>query len=179
MGGVFLAFFHNAPPIKLYSLGPGVGELATGIGCGPIIVLGSYYVQAQRLSYEALWASIPIGLLITAVLYVNEFPDCEADRSAGKKTVPAVLGRQRAVWGYVGLIVAAYATILVGIVLGVFPYTLLLALLAIPLAYRGIRGVMRFHSNTSRLIPTLATTIQVHLVTGLFLCVSYAIAKLL
>jgi len=75
MAGVFLAFFHNAPPVRLYYLGPGVGELAVGVGCGPLVVLGSYYVQAQNLSYEVLWASIPVGLLITAVLYINEFPD--------------------------------------------------------------------------------------------------------
>jgi len=178
-GGIFFAFFHNAPPIKLYSLAPGVGELASGIGCGPITVLGSYYVQAQRLSYEALWASIPIGLLITAVLYINEFPDREADRLVGKKTIPVVLGRERAVWGYIGLMAATYATILVGVVLGIFPSTLLLAFLTIPLAYRGIRGVMRFHDDMPRLIPTQAATIQVHLATGLLLCVSYAIAKFL
>ena len=178
-GGVFLAFFHNAPPIKLYYREPGVGELAVGIGCGPIVVLGSYYVQAQRLSYGALWASIPVGLLIAAVLYVNEFPDCEADRAAGKKTIPAVLGRERAVWGYVALMVAAYATLLIGTVLGVLPATLLLVLLTLPLAYRGIRGVMQFHSDTPRLIPTLATTIQVHLVTGLLLCVGHVFARFL
>ena len=179
MSGIFLAFFHNAPPIKLYHLGPGLGELAVGIGCGPIVVLGSYYVQAQRLSYEALWASIPIGLLITAVLYINEFPDREADRLVGKKTIPVVLGRERAVWGYVLLMVAAYVLILIGVALALFPPTLLLALLTLPLAYRGIMGAMRFYNDTPRLVPTLATTIQVHLLTGLLLCVSYAIAKFL
>ena len=178
LAGVFLAFFHNAPPIRLYSLGPGVGELATGIGCGPITVLGSYFVQTQRLNYEALWASIPVGLLITAVLYINEFPDCEADRSAGKKTVPVVLGRARAVWGYVALMVASYAVTLIGIALKVFPYTLLLAFLTLPMAYRGIKGAMRFHSNTPELVPTLAVTIQVHLAMGLLMCVGYALAGL-
>ena len=105
LAGVFLAFFHNAPPIRLYNLGPGVGDLAVGIGCGPITVLGSYFVQTQRFSYEALWASVPVGLLIAAVLYIN--------------------------------------------------------------------------SNTPKLVPTLALTIQVHLVTGLLLSVGYAVAKLL
>jgi 1,4-dihydroxy-2-naphthoate octaprenyltransferase len=179
MGGVFLAFFHNAPPFRLYNVAPGLGELAVGIGCGPITVLGSYYVQAQRLSPEALWASIPIGLLITAVLYINEFPDREADAFAGKKTIPVVLGRDRAVWGYVILVVAAYALILIGIVAGVFPPILLITLLAMPMAYRGIRGAFRFYDDTLRLIPTLATTIQVHLVTGLLMCVGYATARLL
>jgi 1,4-dihydroxy-2-naphthoate octaprenyltransferase len=179
LGGVFLAFFHNAPPIKLYYLLPGLGELAVGIGCGPIVVLGAYYVQTQRLSGEALWASIPVALLITAVLYVNEFPDYDADNLAGKKTIPAVLGRERAVWGYVALMVATYAALLIGIVLGHLPVTLLLVLLVLPLVYRAIRGVIRFHSDTPRLIPTLATTIQVHLLTGLLLCAGYVFARFL
>jgi 1,4-dihydroxy-2-naphthoate octaprenyltransferase len=178
-GGVFLAFFHNAPPFKLYYLVPGLGELAVGIGCGPLVVLGSYYVQTQRLSGEALWASIPVGLLIAAVLYINEFPDYEADGLAGKKTLAAVLGRERAVWGYVALMLAAYVVLLIGIVLGDLPATLLLALLALPLVYRAIRGAIEFHSDTPRLIPTLATTIQIHLVTGLLMCVGYVIARFL
>lgn len=179
LAGVFLAFFHNAPPIRLYHLAPGVGELAVGIGFGPLVVLGSYYVQAQRFSYEALWASIPVGLLITAVLYINEFPDCEADKAVGKKTLPVVLGRKRAAGGYAALLVAAYGVILLGIALGAFSYTMLLALLSLPLAYRGIRGAMRFHSNTPKLIPTQAATIQLHLVTGLLLCLGYAVAEVL
>jgi 1,4-dihydroxy-2-naphthoate octaprenyltransferase len=179
VGGVFLAFFHNAPPVRLYNLAPGVGELAVGVGCGPLVVLGSYYVQAQRLSHEAVWASVPIGLLITAVLYANEFPDRDADRAVGKKTVPAVLGRKRAVWGYVALMVAAYVVSLVGIVTRVFPCTLLVVFLTLPIAYRGIRGVIRFHSDTPKLIPALAATIKVHSAAGLLLSVGYVAARFL
>jgi 1,4-dihydroxy-2-naphthoate octaprenyltransferase len=134
--GVFLAVFHNGPPIKLYHLAPGLGELAAGIGCGPLIVLGTYYVQTQQLSLRPVWASIPVGLLITAVLYINEFPDHDADKAAGKKTVPVALGRQRAVWGYVTLIVSAYTAIGFGVVLDLFPYATLLTFLTLPLAYR-------------------------------------------
>jgi 1,4-dihydroxy-2-naphthoate octaprenyltransferase len=179
MVGLFLAFFHNAPPIRLYHLAPGMGELATGIGFGPLIVLGSYYVQARQLSYEALWASIPVGLLIAAVLYINEFPDVEADGLAGRKTIPVVVGRGRAVWGYVMLMVATYASILAGVVASILPCTLLLALLAIPLAYRAAKGARQSHSNTRELIPTMVMTIQIHLVTGLLLCMSYVTARLL
>jgi len=179
MGGVLLAFFYNAPPFNLSHLGHGLGELAVSVGFGPLVVLGSYYVQAQRASYEALWASIPVGLLIAAVLYINEFPDYEADRAVGKNTLVVVLGRERAVWGYAALLVATYGVIMVGIALGIFPYTMLLALLSLPLAHRGIQGAVRFHSNTRRLIPTNAVTIQIHLVTGLLLCLGYAVTRVL
>ena len=168
--GVFLAFFHNAPPIRIYNIAPGLGEFAAGVGCGPLVVLGAYYVQTQHLSFEALLVSVPVGLLITAVLYINEFPDLEADALAGKKTVPVVVGRERAARGYVAIVIAAYLVIITGVVWGPFPHPLLVALLTLPLAYRGMRGALGFHSNTAKLIPTLATTIQVHLLTGVLLC---------
>lgn len=177
--GVFLAFFHNAPPFNLYKRFPGSGELAVGIGCGPITVLGAYFVQTQRLTLEAFYASLPVALLITAVLYINEFHDVEADRSVGKKTLPVAFGRARAVWGYAALVGASYVAILAAVGARVFPLTLLFGLLSLPLAVRAVRGARRHHSDTPKLIPVSAATIQIHLLTGLLLCAGYVVAGLL
>jgi 1,4-dihydroxy-2-naphthoate octaprenyltransferase len=179
IAGLFVALFHNGPPIKLYYLAPGLGEFATAVGCGPLIVLGSYYVQTQRLSWGALWASIPVGLLAAAVLYINEFPDYRADRAVGKKTLVVVLGRERAVWGYVALLAAAYLVLVLGVVIRALPYTVLLALLPLPMAVQAIRGVRRFHSDVESLIPTNARTIQLDLLAGLLVCVGYILARFL
>ncbi|MFC2100142.1 prenyltransferase, partial [Candidatus Bipolaricaulota bacterium] len=138
--GVFFAFFHNAPPFNLYRRFAGAGELAVGIGCGPITVLGAYFVQTQRLTLEAFYASLPVAFLITAVLYINEFHDVEADRSVGKKTLPIVFGRQGAVWGYASLVGASYVAILTAVGARVLPVTLLFGLLPLPLALRAVRG---------------------------------------
>lgn len=179
VAGVFIAFFTSAPPFRLNYLGHGLGELATFIGSGPLIVVGSYYVQAQRVTWEALWASIPMGLLGAALIWINEFPDYEADKAAGKNTLVVLLGRPRAVWGYVTLLVAVYVVVVVGACLGFFPYAALLVLLTMPLAYKGIRGVVQFHSDTPRLIPTSAATIQLFLANALLLCAGYAVAGFL
>ena len=177
IAGVFIALFTSAPPIKLNYLGHGLGELATFIGSGPLIVVGSYYVQTQQATWAALWTSIPVGLLGAALIWINEFPDYEADKATKKNTLVVLLGRQRAVWGYVALLVVVYLVIVAGVELGFLPYALLLVLLTMPLAYKAIRGVTRFHSSTLELIPTQATTIQLYLATALLLCVGYAIAK--
>ena len=177
--GLFLAVFHNAPPFRLYHVAPGVGEVASGVGCGPLVLLGSYYVQTRTLSWEALWVSVPLGLLIIAILYINEFPDCESDQAVGKKTVPVVLGRERAVWGYVALLIAAYLVILAGTIFGVFPYAALLSLVTVPLAWRGIQGAIRFHSDLPALVATQATTVQLHVAAGLLLCVGYVVSIVL
>jgi len=175
--GVFIAFFGNAPPFRLNYLG--VGELATFIGSGPLIVVGAYYVQSQRATCEALWASIPIGLLGAAILWINQFPDYEADKAVGKNTLVVRLGRQQAVWGYIALLVVSYVAIVAGIALDVLPRLLLLALLTLPLARRVIRGVLCFHSDPRKLIPTQAAHIQLHLANALLLCLGYAITKFL
>jgi 1,4-dihydroxy-2-naphthoate octaprenyltransferase len=177
--GVSLAFFHNIAPFGLYYLVPGVGELAVGVGFGPIAVLGSYYVQVQRLSVAALWASLPVGLLIAAVLYINEFPDFQADRAVGKRTLVVALGRKRAVWGYAALLIVAYVLVVLGVVVGILPLATLIALLSVPLAARGLWGAARFHSDTRELIPFNAVTIQLHLMTGLLMCLGYVVARFL
>jgi 1,4-dihydroxy-2-naphthoate octaprenyltransferase len=179
VAGVSIAFFSSAPPFRLNYLGHGLGELATFVGSGPLIVLGSYYVQAQQITYEALWVSIPIGLMGASLIWINEFPDYEADKAVGKNTLVVSLGRQRAIWGYIGLLVATYTVVVIGVALGVLPSILLLILLTLPLAYRAIQGVIRFHSNIPKLIPTCATTVLLYLANGLLLCLGYVVAKLL
>lgn len=179
VAGVFIAVFSSAPPFKLNYSGHGLGELATLIGSGPLIVVGAYYVQTQRATWEVLWASIPVGLLGAALIWINEFPDYEADKAAGKNTLVVLLGKQRAVWGYAALLAAVYGMVVLGIALSLLPYALLLVLLTVPLAYKGIRGAMRFHSSAPKLIPTQAATIQLYLANALLLCVGYAIATFL
>jgi 1,4-dihydroxy-2-naphthoate octaprenyltransferase len=179
LAGAFFAIFNSAPPFKLSYRGHGLAELGVGLGFGPITVLGSYYVQAQRLSPAALWASIPVAILIVAVLYINEFPDYEADKAVGKRTPVVLLGRERAVWGYVGLMAANYVAILSGVALKMLPLATLLALVTLPLAYQAVRRALRSHSAVAELIPANAATVTIHLATGLLLCIGYVLSGIL
>lgn len=77
-----------------------MGELAVGIGFGPLLVLGSYFVQTQSFSLEAFLGSIPVGLLVMLILYVNEIPDRTWDDEAGKKTLVARMREDSAVTGF-------------------------------------------------------------------------------
>jgi 1,4-dihydroxy-2-naphthoate polyprenyltransferase len=177
--GILMAFFHNVPSIGLYYLAPGLGELAIGLGSGPLVVLGSYYVQAQRLDWAVFWVSIPIGLLVSAILYGNEFPDYQADKAVGKQTLAVALGRERAAWGYAATILGAFVVLLVGIIVGVLPYTLLLVLPTLMLALRSVRGMLRYHSQTPNLVPSLAMAIQLDLAFGILVCLGYIVARLI
>lgn len=172
---MFISFFYDAPPIKLAYRGHGLGELTTGLAAGPLAVCGAYYVQAQTITWPVVWASLPIGILTALILYINEFPDYVADKTAGKHTLVVVLGKKRAVPGFIVLLLITYALIVVGALAGVMPYVALIALLSLPLAYQAVQGLRRHYDQTPRLIPAQATTIKLHLLTAVLLSASYLI----
>jgi 1,4-dihydroxy-2-naphthoate octaprenyltransferase len=174
LAGFLLGWIYTAPPIRLVHRG--VGEVAIGLAFGPVIVVGSYWVQAIRWSHEALLASIPVGLLIAAVLYINEFPDRLWDARAGKRTLVVRLPAPLAVIGYGLLVSGAYVTILAGVLTGALAVPALLALLTLPAAWKAFAVLRREHAFPYRLIPANAGTIFTHLTTGMLLFLGYVIA---
>ncbi len=176
LAGFGLGFLYTAPPVRLVHRG--LGELAVGLGFGPVIVLGSYWVQAQSWSREAVLVSIPVGLLIAAVLYINEIPDRMWDAKAGKRTIITRLTPAMSIVGYGVLMAAAYLSIVAGVAVGGLPVPSLLGLLTVPMAWRAFQGLRRHHAYPYRLIPANARTIFTHLFTGLLIFVGYVVAVL-
>lgn len=172
--GFFLSFFYTAPPVKLAYRG--LGELAVGVGFGPVIVLGSYFVQAQAFEVSALLASIPVGVLIALILYVNEIPDKPFDKAAGKKTVVVRLSDDKVLLLYKVLLAATYALIVLLVASRLAPLTALIALVTIPLAVKTYKEVRESYGDPYRMIPGLADNIKLTTLTGLLLGVGYGVA---
>jgi 1,4-dihydroxy-2-naphthoate octaprenyltransferase len=172
--GLFISVFYTAPPFRFVHRG--LGEICVLLGFGPIMSIGAYYVQAKAWSWEAIYASLPVGILIAMVLYVNEIPDRPADASAGKRTLPVRLPKQAVIAGYAASVAVAFGLILFGSVFGVIPRPAILALAAIPLALPVYRGLGSFYENPYALMPTMAKNIQVHLATGLLMVAGYVVA---
>lgn len=172
--GVAISIAYTAPPFRLVHRG--VGEIAVALGFGPIMVLGAYYVQAQRLSLEAGYVSIPVAILIALVLYVNEIPDRDGDARAGKRTLPVRLPKRLVIAGFAWSVLLAYAIVLSGAVAGVIPRPTLLALASVPLALKVLRGLWDHYDDPYALMPAMATNIQLHLFTGLLLFAGYLVA---
>jgi 1,4-dihydroxy-2-naphthoate octaprenyltransferase len=103
--GVACAWFYNAAPIRLAYRG--LGEAAVALCYGPLIFAGTVIVQRHEVPWALVSVSLPLGLLIAAFLWVCELPDCAADRSVGKHTLVARLGRRRAGRLYAAIVVAA------------------------------------------------------------------------
>jgi 1,4-dihydroxy-2-naphthoate octaprenyltransferase len=173
IGGVggLSGFFYTAPPIRLVTRG--IGEVFIGLNFGVLMVLGSYYVQAQNLAWEPVVASLPVAFLITAVLYINEFPDARADEAAGKRTLVVRLGKRRAAKGYAVIIFAVFFSLIAGVTLRLESWYALTGLATLPLAVFAARHALVHYDNTLVLVPANVATILTHLLTGLFITAGY------
>ncbi|HKY79629.1 MAG TPA: UbiA family prenyltransferase [Anaerolineales bacterium] len=163
--GAFCAFFYTAPPIRLAAR-RGLGELAVGLNFGPLAVAGTVFALTGGVALADFLAGVPIGLLTIAILWINQFPDEIADKAAGKHNLVVVLGKARAAWGYVLIMLAAFGLAAYWtLVSGTFPIGALLILGGVPLAYQASRVILREYAQRS-LMRANAATIKLHAVAG-------------
>jgi 1,4-dihydroxy-2-naphthoate polyprenyltransferase len=131
----------------LYTGGPrpygyeGFGELFVFTFFGIVAVTGSYFVQRQALEWEAFVLAVPVGLLASAILVVNNVRDLETDRRAGKKTLAVRIGRANTRRLFAAMILLAYPTALLPSLVGSFNAWPLLILLTVPIALALVRTV--------------------------------------
>jgi len=178
--GVVSSYFYVGPPFRLAYRG--VGELVVGLNFGPIMTLGTYYVQTQKLALAPVLASIPVGLLIAAVLWINEFPDMEADGAVGKKTLVLRLGYSKSIAVYTSLVVLSYLLVAAYILLGLIPFrytTTLLVFLTLPIAAKAIGTLRRNYKDPHAIIPANAGTIMLHLSFGILMILGFVAGGLL
>ena len=159
----------------LYTGGPrpygyeGLGELFVFLFFGIVAVTGSYFVQVSELAWPAFACAVPVGLLASAILVVNNVRDLDSDRRAGKRTLAVRLGRERTRLSYTATIALAFALAPLPWPLGAMGAWLLLPWLAIPLAIPLVR-VVRTRVDGPTLNGALARTGMLQLV----FCLLYA-----
>lgn len=117
----------------------GLGDVFVFIFFGLASVAGTYYVQAGSVSPAAWWMAIPPGMIITAILVVNNLRDLENDRKAGKRTLAVLLGERKTKIQYVFCLVIAYLVIPLAAWMGIVPWASMLAWSSLPIAYRAAR----------------------------------------
>jgi 1,4-dihydroxy-2-naphthoate polyprenyltransferase len=159
----------------LYTGGPrpygyeGLGEVFVFLFFGVVAVTGSYFVQVQELPWQAFACAVPVGLLASAILVVNNVRDLDTDRRTGKRTLAVRLGRERTRALYTAMVAGAFLTAPLPWVLGSMSAWLLLSWLAIPLALRLI-AVVRRRTDGPALNGALAGTGAAQLLFCLLLC---------
>jgi 1,4-dihydroxy-2-naphthoate octaprenyltransferase len=161
LGGM-AAIFYVAPPIRWAYRG--LGELVIALSYGPWMVLGSLYLQAHRVTWSALLASLVPGCLIMALAVVNAIPDYHQDRLVGKRNLVVRVGRSRAVWLYLALAASALGVVLIGIALGAFPLACAAALLAAPLLVASGRTARATFETPRAFVPAVRQIVACYLV---------------
>lgn len=147
---------------------------------GTLMVVGGYYVITGRFSWTAVLVSIPVGLLVTAILHGNEWRDITDDARSGGMTFSIRAGRRAAHIGYVSLVVCAYLALSLIVAAKVLPPLSLLAMLSLPLLVRAIRASELGASGQQRAIAMIdLETAQLHAAFGGLLVLGIALAAAL
>jgi 1,4-dihydroxy-2-naphthoate octaprenyltransferase len=153
-------------------------EWSPGLGLGTLPVLGAYFIQTNEYTWPVVIAAIPSGILVHNLLFLNEFPDVEADITAHRKTLPITVGKDSASIIYSVLTLVMYLWIIGWVIAGKIPVYTLLALLTLPFAIKAIRGARHYH-DMGQLMPAMASNVIVVLLTQLLLGIGYIMATVL
>ncbi len=157
-----------------------ITEIFPGLGFGPLLVIGAYITQLPpenvHISPQVIWASIPVGILVTNLLWINEIPDYEADIKTGRKHAVILLGKKASAWAYVLFLALTYLTIIIPVILKILPLYSLLALLTIPIAIKASQGALQNYDQIEKLVPALGQNVLVVLVTPALLTIGLFLA---
>lgn len=156
---------YTAPPLQYKYRALGIPLVF--LLMGPLMVTGGYYAITGTWSWQALAMSVPVGLLVAAILHGNEWRDITDDARSGMATLSVRYGRKAAYYGYLTLVLGAYLTLSVGVLVGILPTASLLAMLSLPLLARAVRASELGISGQQRAIAMIdLETAQLHATFG-------------
>ncbi len=176
--GLAAGYFYTAPPFAYKDRALGVPLVF--LLMGPIMVEGGFYAASGTWSLEALALSVPIGLLVAAILHGNEWRDLSEDARAGIVTISSRVGKSVAHYGYVSLVVGAYVTLGLMVTVGWLPATTMLTVLALPLLVGVVRDAELGASGQARAIAMIdLETARLHRSFGVLLVVGVLLSGVL
>ena len=165
--GLLAGFFYSASPVQLMSVG--VGEALIFMAFGPLLTFSTYYVLTGKFKAVGAAVGLPLAFLITAIIWINEFPDLKADLAAAKRHLVARLGLRISRWLYAVLMLAPFASLFFLMEYFLLPDLIIAALAPLPLALRAIGVAWRQSPTDPEFVPAQALTIQTHFWIGLIL----------
>jgi 1,4-dihydroxy-2-naphthoate octaprenyltransferase len=152
----------------------GLGEFFVGVK-GSMIVIGAFYIQSGEVNFESILAGIVVGTLSSLVLFIASFPDHDADKSKGRKTLVIVVGKEKATKLFWIFPLFAYSIILIGILLNLFPLLSLICLLSLPLMIKSGLGLQKNYDSVSDLVPFMSSSLKSSRITGILFVLSFLI----
>ncbi|MBW2673104.1 MAG: prenyltransferase [Deltaproteobacteria bacterium] len=169
--GAFAGVFYTAPPFR-YKY-KALGEISVFLMWGPLMVEGAYFVQRQTLNLDALWVSLPFGVLVALVLLANNLRDTADDRGKGIRTLSIMTGPRKGIWIYVTLVVCAYVSVVVMAFTGPLNPWSLVVLISLPLFFNLLRQMI-----STPPLDADAQTAKLNTAFGILLLISLLIGRL-
>ena len=163
--GFAAGWTYSAPPLQL--MARGWGEVVIFFAFGPLITFGTYYVMSGSLSLPVFALGLPQGFFIAAVIWINQFPDYQADLDSGKKNLVVRLGPEFSRYLYCAIMTLAFVTVIFLVSIWGFSYLIMLSFIAFPLAFKAMRILWKEYLSHEGMIPAQALTIQTLIAHGL------------
>ncbi len=140
---------------------------------GTMIVLGTYFLQSNQITIESILGGIVVGVLSSLVLFIVSFPDHDADKSKGRKTLVIVIGKQKATSLFWVFPAISYFVIILGIFINVFPLLSLITLFSVPLVIKAGIGLKKNFDSVNELVPFMSSTLMFSRITGALFVLSF------
>tara|TARA_B100000029_G_scaffold472367_1_gene512813 strand:+ start:1248 stop:2132 length:885 start_codon:yes stop_codon:yes gene_type:complete len=171
--GVILAFAIVS--IYFYStkiVNWGLAEIFVAIK-GTLIVMGTYYIQNSDLTDISIVSGIVVGSLSSLVLFITSFPDHDADKEKGRRTLVILLGRQNAISIYYIFPIVSYGIIISCVIMAIIPTSCLISLVAIPIAIKSIKQLKLSVFNDDKIIPAMSSTLLFSRLAGILFVLGF------
>jgi 1,4-dihydroxy-2-naphthoate octaprenyltransferase len=176
VAGMAIAYFYSAKPFKFATRG--LGDILVYIAMGFLMTWGAYYVQIPRWSWLAFAASVPVGLLVTAILNMNNVRDYQDDLAVQKLTLPVRLGQIFGKRFHIFLLLGSYVAVTLFVLFRLLPLYSLAVWLTFPLAFSNMRLVLTATERGAFAIG-IKRTAALHLQFGVMLALGILVATLL
>jgi len=151
--------------------------IAPGLGFGPLMVMGTAFVLSGSYSWTSFVASLVPFFLVSDLLLLNQFPDMEADKGVGRRHIIIVMGKKAGVRVYGVFLAGAFAVIIFGYLLGLFPLGSLLALAALVIAIPTVIGVSKYKDDIPKLMPYMGRNVVINILTPVLLAIGLFISR--
>jgi 1,4-dihydroxy-2-naphthoate octaprenyltransferase len=151
----------------------GIGELVSGLTLGSFVVIGCHYALTGFMTADILYISLIPGLLTALLLFLNEFPDAEADRRGGRRHLVILLGRRKSAAVYLAIVILVFVLIAAGPFILNIPHAVWIALAALPVGVAASVLTWKHHDDPTRLVPAQGLNVALVVGTDLLLAVAY------
>lgn len=152
----------------------GLGEFFVAVK-GAMIVIGTFFIQSGQITVESILAGIVVGSLSSLVLFIASFPDHDADKSKGRKTLVIAVGKQKGAKLFWVFPLVSYLTIIIGVSTNLFPISSLISLFSIPLMIKSGLGLQKNYDSVDNLVPFMSSTLMFGRLTGVLFVIGFLI----